>query len=261
VTEGRPVPTEEELFSLLVLGVRDFARKNRLHRAVVGISGGIDSTVAAALATAALGPSGVFGVAMPSRFTDPRSTETALELGTRLGIRIVVHELEKLHCAAEETLAGLVDQGTTMENVQARLRMVILMAHVNAEGGFLLNTSNKTELALGYGTLYGDLAGALSPLGDLTKTQVYTLGRWIDRSVYSIPPFVFDRPPTAELARGQVDPFDYSQVAPAMEALVSGHRSNALLRRSEHKRRQLGIVLKVSETGFGSGRMVPVSIR
>jgi NAD+ synthase (glutamine-hydrolysing) len=258
---GDGTPHESELFSILKLGIRDFARKNGLDRAVVGLSGGIDSAVVVSLAVAALGPSRVLAVSIPSRFTDPRSTECATELARNLGIELLVHDLEGLHAAAEATLPDLVAAGSVSENLQARLRMVVLMAHVNAGGGFLLNTSNKTELALGYGTLYGDLAGALCPIGDLTKLQVYDLGRWIDVAVSPIPPFVLNRAPSAELGPRQVDPFDYDRVAPAMEALVSSHRSNAVLRRSEHKRRQAGIVLKVSGTAFGCGRMVPVSRR
>ena len=143
------------------------------------------------------------------------------------------------------------------ENLQARLRMVVLMAHVNRHRGFLLNTSNKTEISLGYGTLYGDLAGALAPIADLTKLQVVALARHLG----GVPPFVLERPPSAELAPGQVDPFDYAREAPRLETLVQSHRSDAALRRSEHKRGQFGVVLKVSETAFGSGRLVPITRR
>ncbi len=265
--DGPPVEStgalsaEEELFTLLVLGIRDFAFKNGLERAVVGLSGGIDSALVAALATAALGPSRVVGVAIPSRFTDPRSTMAAAELAYDLGIDFGVVDLEQMHSAAESTLSVLCGVGTTSENIQARLRMVVLMAHVNAGRGFLLSTSNKTELALGYGTLYGDLAGALCPIGDLTKLEVYALARWVSGAVSPIPAFILNRAPSAELAPAQVDPFDYEMVSPAMEELVSSHRSDAVLRQSEHKRRQAGIVLKVKDTSFGRGRMVPVTRR
>ena len=168
--------------------------------------------------------------------------------------------LEPLHAAAESTLGGLL-KGTTAENVQARLRMVILMALVNHHSGMLLNTSNKTELALGYGTLYGDLAGTLSPIGDLTKPQVYDLAHWIQETRGVFPNFVLTRPPSAELKPDQVDPFDYPTVAPALEALVRANRSNAALRRSEHKRWHHGIILKVSEKAFGTGRLIPVTRR
>ena len=143
------------------------------------------------------------------------------------------------------------------ENVQARLRALVLMSHVNAYGGLLLNTSNKTELALGYATLYGDMAGGLCPIADLTKLEVYALARWRG----GFPTFVLEREPTAELREGQRDPFDYSRVAPEMEQLVGSHRSDAALRRSEHKRWQMGVVLKVSDKSFGTGRLVPITRR
>lgn len=257
--EIAPAPTVREA---LVAGIRGFARKNGLRRAVLGLSGGVDSAVVACLAAEALGPEAVTAVALPSRHSDPRSASSAEELARTLGVGFLRYDLEPLHAAAEATLP--VD-GLAAENVQARLRMVVLMAEVNARGGFLLNTSNKTELALGYGTLYGDLAGALSPLGDLTKTEVYALARELP----AIPPFILERPPSAELRPGQVDPFDYARVAPAVEALLHDRPSGlpeeeeADLRRrilaSEHKRRQGTLVLKVSDRAFGSGRMVPVT--
>ena len=170
--------------------------------------------------------------------------------------------LEPLHLAAEGALGSLrrraAPQGRLAdENLQARLRMVVLMAHVNRHRGFLLNTSNKTEISLGYGTLYGDLAGALAPIADLTKLDVVALARHLG----GFPSFVLERPPTAELSPGQVDPFDYAIEAPRLESLVQSHRSDAALRRSEHKRGQFGVVLKVSETAFGSGRLVPITRR
>ena len=142
--------------------------------------------------------------------------------------------------------------------------MSVLAAHVNRHGGLLLNASNKTELALGYGTLWGDLAGLLSPIGDLPKTEVVRLARWVARTRGTIPPFVLERAPSAELAEGQVDPFDYDAVAPRVEALVSyaGGGDEALrgaVRRAEGKRVVHGIVLKVSRVSFGSGRLVPVT--
>ncbi len=252
---------EGEIYQALALGVRDFARKNRLERAFLGLSGGVDSAVVAAIAADAMGPDRVTGVAIPSRYTDPRSTTCAQELAHALGIRFEVVALERLHVAAEETLDGLLDESTTAENVQARLRAMILMSFVNRHGGLLLNTSNKTESALGYGTLYGDMAGTLCPIADLTKPQVYALARWIQDSRGVIPQYTLDRPPSAELRPDQVDPFDYDEVAPAMECLVRENRSDPALRRSEHKRWQMGVVLKVSRKSFGSGRMIPITRR
>ncbi len=261
---GAPFPAEDELHVLqraLVRGIADFARKNGLGRAVLGLSGGIDSALVARLAADALGPGRVTGVALPSRFSDPRSTESARELAAALGIGFEVIPIEGLHAAAESRLEMLLDADPAGrladENVQARLRMLVLMALVNRRGGFLLNTSNKTELSLGYSTLYGDMSGALSPLGDVTKPEVYALARHLG----GFPRFILERPPSAELRPGQVDPFDYPVVGPRMEELVLAQRSDAALRRSEHKRWQMGVVLKVSRTAFGSGRMIPITRR
>ncbi|MGD8625636.1 MAG: NAD+ synthase [Anaerolineae bacterium] len=252
---------EEELYQALVLGVRDFARKNGLARAFLGLSGGVDSAVVAIVAAEALGPERVTAVAIPSRYTDPRSTANARELAAALGIGFAVVELERLHAEAEVTLGDLLAKGTAAENVQARLRAMILMAFVNRHGGMLLNTSNKTELALGYSTIYGDMAGGLGPIADLTKPEVVALAHWLDARRGIIPPFVLERPPSAELRPDQVDPFDYARVAPAMERLVRENRSDRALRRSEHKRWQMGVVLKVSPKAFGTGRLIPITRR
>jgi NAD+ synthase (glutamine-hydrolysing) len=174
-------------------------------------------------------------------------------------------ELEPLHAAAEQILSPIpgkpapAEADSTLENAQARLRMLILMAFVNRLGGFLLNTSNKTELSLGYSTLYGDMAGALCPLADLTKPQVYALARYAAPEV--IPAFVLERPPSAELRPAQVDPFDYETISPALEEIVQSDGADPALKRAEHKRWQAGIVLKVSERAFGSGRLFPVTKR
>jgi NAD+ synthetase len=253
--------TDDELADALALGIRDFARKNGLGRAFLGLSGGIDSALALVLAVKALGADNVTGVAIPSRFSDPRSAESARALCQNLGCAFEQVELESLHVAAEKSLQHLAGEapGVMLENVQARLRMLVLMAYVNQFGGFLLNTSNKTELALGYSTLYGDMAGALCPLADLTKPQVYSLARHLGAEV--IPAYIFERPPSAELREGQVDPFDYDKVSPELEEIVKADGSHPALKRSEHKRWQFGIVLKVSERAFGSGRMIPVTKR
>ena len=252
---------EEELFRALVLGVRDFAGKNRLKHAFLGLSGGVDSAVVAAIACEALGTDGVTAVAIPSRYTDRRSTTCARGLAEALGIRFEVVELEHLHTAAEETLDHLLEKGNAAENVQARLRAMILMSFVNRYGGLLLNTSNKTELSLGYATLYGDAAGTLCPIADLTKPEVVGLARWINSERDVIPKFTLERQPSAELKPDQVDPFDYPKVAPAMEHLVHQNRSDQALRLSEHKRWQMGVILKVSERSFGTGRMIPITRR
>lgn len=264
---GAPVPVpgdlggEAELFDALAVGVRDFARKNGVRHAILGLSGGVDSAVVAVVAAEALGGHAVTAVAVPSRHTDPRSTDSARELAAALGAGFEVIPLEPLHAAAEAALGELVATGTSAENIQARLRAALLMAVVNRRGGMLLNTSNKTELSLGYSTLYGDSAGALAPLGDLTKPEVVALARWIRESRGLIPDFTLERPPTAELAPRQVDPFDYGEVSPRLEALVRADQSDGALRRSEHKRRQMGPILKVGPRAFGPGRLIPITRR
>lgn len=258
IREEKP---DEEIFKALVLGVRDFANKNRLEHAVLGLSGGVDSAVVGVIASDALGAEHVTGVAIPSRYTDPRSTTCAQELSQALGIQFKMVDLEPMHVASEASLGDLLEGGTTAENIQARLRAMVLMSFVNRFGGLLLNTSNKTELALGYGTLYGDLAGTLCPIGDLTKPEVIALARWIDSVRGVMPEFTLERPPSAELRPDQVDPFDYAKVAPALERLVQENRSDQALRRSEHKRGHMGVILKVSQKSFGSGRMIPITRR
>lgn len=278
------------IHAALTLGIRDFAHKNGLQHAFLGLSGGIDSALVAVLACQALGPQNVTCIAIPSRYSDPRSTESARELCQNLGCAFEVVDLEPLHEAAEQVLHHPITQSPNhaMENVQARLRMVILMGYVNQRGGFLLNTSNKTELSLGYSTLYGDMAGALCPIADLTKGDVYALAEFVnqetlldirhsekDKREYPIsniehpisnnnsgpiiPRFIFSRPPSAELRPNQVDPFDYPAISPRMENLVLHNQTDDALRHSEHKRWQMGIILKVSEKAFGTGRMMPVT--
>ncbi len=263
-TENKPLTfpkqnEHEEVFSALVLGVRDFFQKNRQSQIICGLSGGIDSSLAAVIAAEAVGARQVRGVAIPSRFTDPRSTEFAQELAETLGIGFEVIELESLHRVTEQLLGPTRSGGAGGENIQARLRMLILMSIVNEAGGMLLNTSNKTELTLGYSTLYGDMAGSLSPLGDLTKPEVYALANWVNQQRDIIPSFVMERPPSAELKENQIDPFDYQNLSPEIEKLVLAAQSNPAMRAAEHKRWQMGVVLKVNPTSFGSGRLMPIT--
>jgi NAD+ synthase (glutamine-hydrolysing) len=273
---GAELGSEEEVYEALVTGVRGFATKNGLGRALLGLSGGVDSALVACLACDALGPERVTALALPSRHTDPRSTKCARSLATTLGITLVVQDVEPLCDAARVALAPLLDASPAGrladENLQARVRALVLMAHLNRHGGLLLNTSNKTELTVGYGTLHGDLAGTLSVIGDLTKPEVHALARWCARARHPIPDFVLERVPTAELCEGQVDPFDYEREAPLVDALLrdsgaewSGlsaeerQRWQRMLRSAEHKRFQHGVVLKVSEHALGTGRMVPIT--
>ncbi|MEZ0230533.1 MAG: NAD(+) synthase [Planctomycetota bacterium] len=259
----------EDLLDALVLGVRRFAERNGCREAVLGLSGGVDSALVLSIAARALGGRNVRALAIPSRFNDPRSESEARALARALGARFETVSLEPLLRAAEGALD--LSGPTTFENAQARLRMLVLMADVNRRGGLLLNTSNKTELALGYGTLFGDLAGDLAPIGDLTKPEVYALARLCPET----PRFILERAPSAELAPGQVDPFDYDRVSPLVDALLRGESPEDLVRRgaeraeveelarrvkgAEHKRRLAPLVLKVSESAIGSGRLVPVT--
>jgi len=274
---------ERALFEALCAGVRGFVDKNGLPGAVLGLSGGVDSALVACVAAEALGPARVTALALPGVHTRAESTTAARELASDLGIRLELIDIGPLHAAARRALAPLVDESPAGrradENLQARLRMLALGAWINRHGGLLLNTSNKTELSLGYGTLWGDLAGTLGVIGDLTKTEVYALARWLHRTRGLIPSFVIERAPSAELAPDQVDPFDYDRVAPAVEAIVqglvapgSGARQGGgaagdgatadLARRvrlAEHKRASHGLILKLSERAFGSGRLMPVT--
>jgi NAD+ synthase (glutamine-hydrolysing) len=259
--EVEAIDKEEETYQALILGIRDFVHKNQLERAFLGLSGGVDSALVAILAAEAIGSEHVTALTIPSRYTDPRSTTSAQELADALGIHLEEVDLELLHKAAEKTLGDMLDYGTTGENIQPRLRTMILMSYVNCHGGVLLNTSNKTELSLGYATIYGDMAGTLCPIADLTKPEVYALAEWAQSKRGIIPAFTLERPPSAELKPGQVDPFDYPTLSPEMERLVQENRSNPALRNSEHKRWQMGVVLKVSQKAFGSGRMIPITRR
>ena len=272
-----PEPRAALGFRALVLGLHDFARKNGVRRAVLGLSGGVDSALVAGLAKEALGGANVLGVAMPTRFNDPRSTSSAQALGAALGIPVEVFPVEALSTTASAALGPWLDAlgaarpgDTTHENVQARVRAMVLLAAVNRTGALLLNTSNKTELALGYGTMHGDLAGTLAVIGDLTKPDVYALARWYDAGRGVIPAFVLERPPSAELREDQVDPFDYPVLAPRVESLVQGEAladwdpadrtaTERSVRTAEHKRWQGGVVLKVSARAFGTGRMLPIT--
>jgi len=271
VPRGLPV-----LFHSLVLGVRDFCHKNGVPDAWLGLSGGIDSAVVACIAAEALGPGRLHTLALPSKFSDPASTESARELAGTLGASFEVKSIERLHEAIELDLKDILatdrEGGTTAENLQARLRMTLLMGYANRYGGVLLNTSNKTELTLGYGTLYADLAGTVSVIGDLTKPRVYQLARWISKNVTPIPDFIIERPPSAELKDDQVDPFDYETLSPKLEDLIVGSSTTTMteqervsltrrVRLAEYKRWQSGVILKVSEKAFGSGRMMPITRR
>ncbi|MBI1861815.1 MAG: NAD+ synthase [Deltaproteobacteria bacterium] len=273
----RPIEWTRDALSL---GLKDFLKKNGASRVVLGISGGIDSSVVAALATRALGPDAVLGVMMPSQFTSSASREDSKTLASQLKIRTVEVPIDDSIATLSKSLSAGVEQPLNelaQENLQPRVRMAILMAIANQEGRFLLNTSNKSELATGYSTQYGDGAGALSVIGDLVKEEVYQLGEDLNRWCPAIPPRVFTRAPTAELKPNQTDqdrlpPYpildqmvrqvleegiDFDSLTGFEEKWIRTFRD--LYRESEFKRRQFPPILRVTRNAFGIGRRIPLA--
>ena len=268
----------------LVLGIRDYFRKCGFGGAVIGLSGGIDSAVTAALAVQALGPEGVCGVGMPSRYSSEGSVTDARELAQRLGIEFHLVPIEPIFSGALQTLAPVlgdgVDQGVTPENLQARARGQILMAISNARGSMVLATGNKSELAVGYCTLYGDMCGGLGPIGDVPKTDVYRMAA-LPRFAAVIPESTRTKPPSAELRPGQLDEDSlppYEQLDAILELYVDEQRGAGeiveagfdqllvqdVLRKvdsNEYKRRQAAPVLRVTSKAFGVGRRLPIACR
>jgi NAD+ synthetase len=277
------VPTEDgpgEVFAALVLGLRDYCRKCGFQTAVFGLSGGVDSALVACLAAAALGAEHVVALAMPSRYTAEMSNSDAALLARRLGIKLHVMPIEDTLPLAERRFAGEFGphrNPVTLENMQSRERGQILMEYSNDRGALLLATGNKTEYALGYSTLYGDMCGGLAVIGDLNKLDVYALARWYNAQAGRevVPQRILTRPPSAELAENQVDPFDFPVIAPLADLVVEEHlgpeelaargysrediaRVLRLVRLSEYKRKQAPPILRVSAKAFGIGRRMPI---
>jgi len=281
-----------ELFHALVLGVADYVRKTGHARVSLGLSGGIDSSVVACLAAAALGPKHVAGVMMPSRYSSSASVEDARELAANLGLaRCDTVPIEGLHAAVHETLAPTLGDagGVTDENIQARLRGVLLMAHSNATGSLVLVPSNKSELATGYATIYGDMCGALAVLGDVIKTRVYALAEWINANPRAcgvdrppIPERCLTKPPSAELRPMQTDQDTlppYELLDQIVERYIEREQSirqiveetdlapefvlelTTMIDRAQYKRDQAAPVLKVTQRTFGRGRPMPIAMR
>ncbi len=274
----------ELLYEALVFGIRDFFAKMKFSQAVVGLSGGIDSAVVACLAAKALGADNVWAVMMPSPFTSPQSRHDAKQLAAALHIRLDELPIHDVFAQMRNILGELFGEdvaGIPEENLQARIRANLLMALCNRINGLLLNTSNKSELATGYGTLYGDLCGALSVLGDVYKTQVYELASFINEQEAVIPPSIVTRPPSAELKPGQLDtdtlpPYDlldrlllqHIEGRQGYDDLLAQGFDPDLVRRvlsmvhgSEFKRFQSPPILRVSTCAFGVGRKFPVVYR
>ena len=275
-------PREELLFAALSLGIRDYVRKCGFKSVILGLSGGIDSALIAVLAADALGAENVFGVAMPARYSSAGSLTDAAQLAKNLGLRYEVLPIEPPFKAVEAQLAKLfagTKPNEAEENLQSRLRGVTLMALSNKFGGLVLTTGNKSEMAVGYCTLYGDMNGALAPIADVLKTDVYKIAQWVNREREIIPADSITKPPSAELRPGQKDqdslpPYDILDaildlyvvknlgkpeiISRGFDAAVVNDVVNKI-NFSEYKRRQAAPGLKVSPRAFGMGRRIPVA--
>jgi NAD+ synthase (glutamine-hydrolysing) len=285
--ERQPWPRGvEEVYSALALGLGDYVRKNGFREVVLGLSGGIDSAMVAALAADALGPEAVRVLAMPSRYSSPESLEDAREVAGRLGVRLDEVGIEPVFAAYLETLeeefAGT-EPGIAEENLQARIRGNLLMALSNKFGSLVLATGNKSEMAVGYSTLYGDMAGGFAPLKDVPKTLVYELARWRNKQTDPppIPDRVLEKPPSAELRADQRDTDSlppYDVLDPVIEDYVEEDRSPEeivaagadpelvsrvvdLIDRAEYKRRQAPPGVKITPKAFGRDRRLPITNR
>ncbi|HKP48035.1 MAG TPA: NAD+ synthase [Pyrinomonadaceae bacterium] len=275
----------ETVYRALVLGIKDYARKNRFNKAVLGLSGGMDSAMVAVLAAEALGANNILAVMMPSPYSSRSSIDDSVQLCRQLGMNVIERPitnafnvlLKDLHLPAPTQGGGSI----ATENLQSRLRGNVLMTISNAEGRLLLSTGNKSELALGYCTLYGDTNGGLAVIGDVLKTEVYALAEYVNREREIIPRSIIDKRPSAELAPGQFDdqslpPYDrldpilrmyFEQKATPEEIISAGHDDTLvydILNRveapaNEFKRRQLPPTLIISRNAIGIGRRRPVT--
>jgi NAD+ synthase (glutamine-hydrolysing) len=284
--ERATAESNAELRRALLLGIRDYFRKTGFRRAVLGLSGGIDSALVAALAAEALGPENVHGVALPSRFSSDHSLEDARQLAENLGIRFSVVPIEGVHKAAETALQELFagrSPDVAEENLQARARGLLLMGLSNKFGDLLLTTGNKSEVAVGYCTLYGDMCGALAVISDVYKTRVYGLARHINQTAGRpmIPVRTLTKPPSAELRPNQTDqdtlpPYDVlddileryeERLESAEQIIAAGHNATTvqrvlkMIRVNEYKRYQAAPGLKVTPRAFGVGRRIPIAAR
>jgi NAD+ synthetase len=283
-----PVPDEDDTaaaYHALVLGTRDYVRKCGFHKALVALSGGIDSALVAAIAKDALGAENVIGIGMPSPYSSAGSIDDSYRLAANLGIRfevINISELFEQYIRSLEPLFADTKPDTTEENIQSRIRGVLMMALSNKFSALVLTTGNKSEMAVGYCTLYGDMVGALAVIGDLVKTRVYAVCRWLNRSGEVIPEAILNKPPSAELRPDQKDTDSlppYEVLDPILEAYVERYETPErialehgfplelvqqvvrLVERSEYKRQQAAPVLKVTSKSFGMGRRFPIAVK
>lgn len=281
-----PLPDceEAEIWEALVMGTRDYARKCGFSKVVLGLSGGIDSALVAAIASAAFGPDNVLGVLMPSPYSSPHSLKDARDLVENLGIHSQTLAIQAPMQAYDTVLEPLftgTEFGVAEENIQSRIRGNLLMAIANKFGYLLLTTGNKSEIAVGYCTLYGDMSGGLAVIADVPKTRVFALCRWLNRDREVIPQNILDKPPSAELKPGQVDqdslpPYDilddilYRMVnrhESSAQIIASGHDEEIvnkvmrLVQRAEFKRRQAAPGLKITDRAFGTGWRMPIAAK
>jgi len=274
------------LYDALVLGTGDYMRKCGFRKAVIGLSGGIDSAIVAAIAVSAVGKENVLGIAMPSMYSAPISTQLAEQLAQNLGIEFRVIPITDLYDAYLKQLTPELNVApgvseVSLENIQARIRGNILMAFSNKFGSLVLSTGNKSEVATGYCTLYGDMAGGLAVISDVPKTMIYELARYINRDQDVIPDGIITRPPTAELRPNQLDQ-DTLPPYPILDAILNlyierhhsaeeiialGHERKIVewiirtVNRNEYKRRQAAPGLKVTSRAFGVGRRMPLAAK
>ncbi|MGB5916510.1 MAG: NAD(+) synthase, partial [Phormidesmis sp.] len=275
---------DAEIWAALVLGVKDYAKKCGFKEAVIGLSGGVDSALVSAIAATALGPQNVLGILMPSPYSSVHSVSDAKALAENLGIETQTLAIAPLMQGYDTVLSDLftdTEAGVAEENLQSRIRGNLLMAVSNKFGHLLLSTGNKSEMAVGYCTLYGDMNGGLAVIADVPKTRVYSICRWLNRDREIIPDNILTKPPSAELKPDQIDQDslpDYDTLDDILERLVqkqqsaddiitAGHNAAVvekvirLVTRAEFKRRQAPPVLKVTDRAFGMGWRMPIASR
>ena len=283
--EREPWPEDtEEVYRAVVLGLGDYVRKNGFSEVVLGLSGGIDSALVATIAADALDPGSVRALAMPSQYSSPESLEDAEDIAQRLGVRLDTIPIGDVFSAYRDALKEIFadsEENVAEENLQARIRGNLLMALSNKYGSMVLATGNKSELAVGYATLYGDMAGGFAPLKDVPKTLVYELCRWRNEQTdpSPIPPRVIEKPPSAELRPGQKDTDSlppYDVLDPIIEDYVEEDRSPeetieagadaaivyrviSMIDRAEYKRRQAPPGVKITPKAFGRDRRLPIT--
>lgn len=277
-----PDDSIRQLYQALVLGIKDYFRRTNFKRAFIGVSGGVDSAVVCALTVEALERDNVTAVMMPSKFTSRKSINDAKRLVSNLGIKMEIIPINKLFDEFIRTLEDYFKNlpvDVTEENIQARIRGMILMAHANKFNGLVISTANKTETALGYTTLYGDMCGAIAPLADVSKLRVYDLAKFINEKEKIIPESIIKKIPSAELRENQTDEdslgASYKVISPLVDQLIENMSTSKdlskkypgkivkyisnLINKNEYKRRQAAPAVKVTKKSFGIGRRIPIA--